>query len=124
MLTGGSHIGVQPYWRMSLWASRKLRYNAATSKSFRKSFLKSSRGNNPQAMVSTTAVKIQFNSPKGVFLSFNFPGKSMSLSISISGNLSLFSKTQHRKAIIIGVVRQLVKKSAGTSGCNGTLSSG
>ena len=66
-----------------------------------------------QAIVSVIAVKIQFNSPKGVFLSFNFPGMWSTNPTSTSPMLRGFCTMNQRKATRIGVVKHAVNKSAG-----------
>ena len=76
-------------------------------------------------MVSVIAVKIQFSSPRGVFLSFILPGMESTLDGSSKlARLSGLRWTNHRSAMGIGVVRQLVKRSAGNSGPIGSKSPG
>jgi hypothetical protein len=78
-------------------------------------------GRTLQAIVSVTAVKIQFNSPIGVFLSVNFPGMLSNRSMDNPSNSLLFKKN-HLNAVLIGVVKQEVKKSAGKFGFVGNIS--
>ena len=67
------------------------------------------------------AVKIQFNSPSIVRRSPNCPGILSSMSMVILGaNLPWFCMTNHLRAILIGVVRHEVNKSAGSSGFIGS----
>lgn len=63
------------------------------------------------AMVSVMAVNIQLSSPIGVFLSLILPGILSTQSGWIPAMLSLFWLTNQRRAMGIGVVRQLVKTS-------------
>ena len=95
-----------------------------------------------QAMVSVIAVKIQFNSPRGVRLSFNRPGTlktgnddiispldlvtylSMMSAVMPPTRLSLPTRWREyqRRAVLMGVVRQAVKRSAGSLGFMGSVS--
>ena len=107
-------------------ASRKLRNMEATIRSCRKSRLKSSGWscNTHHAMVSVTAVKIQFNSPKGVRRSAALPGNRDTISMVIFVVKSGLRMTTHRSDISIGVVRHAVNTSAGKSGFIGSVSVG
>ena len=74
-----------------------------------------------QAMVSVMAVKIQLSSPNMVLRSGNWPGIFSSISTVIFGaSLLWFCMTNHLRAILMGVVRQAVKRSAGSSGFMGS----
>lgn len=75
------------------------------------------RGNVFQAIVSVMAVKIQFNSPSIVLRSFNSPGIcSMRLYVTLGKSFAVFCRENHLRAVLIGVVRQDVNKSAGNFG--------
>ena len=74
-------------------------------------------------MVSVMAVKIQLSSPRGVRLSFSFPGILVIISLVICFRSGLREMNQRRPAMM-GVVRQQVNKSAGRSGCIGSNSLG
>mmetsp|Transcript_7005 Transcript_7005/g.26476 ORF Transcript_7005/g.26476 Transcript_7005/m.26476 type:complete len:210 (-) Transcript_7005:1806-2435(-) len=70
----GQETGVQFDARITRSANKKLRKRLATSKSCRNKRWKRGRGNAFHAIVSVTAVKIQFSSPKGVLRLFCCPG--------------------------------------------------
>jgi hypothetical protein len=59
------------------------------------------------------AVNIQFNSPRGVFRSFSFPGMWSTNSTSTSAMERGFWAMNQRRATRMGVVRQDVNRSAG-----------
>ena len=102
---------------MILSARRKFRKSEATRRSWRNNRWKISFGREFQAMVSVTAVKIQFSSPSMDLRSVTVPGILSIISWLMFGlrRLMFFWRTYQRKAILIGVVRQEVKRSAGSS---------
>ena len=91
-------------------------------RSSRKKRRKSARGSTVQAMVSVTAVSVQFSSPNGVRRSWSRPGIFITMS-TFSGLGSGFCSTNQRREISIGDVRQQVNRSAGRSGFIGSTSS-
>mmetsp|Transcript_18944 Transcript_18944/g.39434 ORF Transcript_18944/g.39434 Transcript_18944/m.39434 type:complete len:222 (-) Transcript_18944:750-1415(-) len=115
--------GVQLRLLMMRSARRKFRNRLATRRSCLKSRWNSGDGSMFHAIVSVIAVNIQFSSPIGVFLSFILPGILSTQSGWIPAMESLFWLTNQRRAIGIGVVRQLVKTSCGNSGFRGRFSS-
>ena len=119
----GQLRGQQSLAFMILSARRKFLKRLATSKSCLKSFWKVSRGRVFQAIVSVIAVKIQFSSPSMVLRSPNWPGIFSSWSRVTSGARwwpRSFLITNHLSAILMGVVRQVVNRSAGRSGVIGS----
>mmetsp|Transcript_26521 Transcript_26521/g.71716 ORF Transcript_26521/g.71716 Transcript_26521/m.71716 type:complete len:277 (-) Transcript_26521:801-1631(-) len=103
-------------------ASRKLRKREATSKSDLNSFWNSGLGSTFQAMVSVMAVKIQFSSPSGVLRSVCRPGIWSMRSLVMPSWRSSEREQNHRRATLMGVVRQAVNTSAGSSGFCGSTS--
>ncbi len=107
---------------MILSARRKFLKSDATRRSCLKSFWKRSLGKVFQAMVSVMAVKIQLSSPSMVRLSPNCPGILSSMStVTLGARRPWPCMTNHRSAILIGVVRHDVKRSAGRSGFMGRI---
>ena len=121
--SAGHEMGAQLFARMIRSARRKLRNSDATSRSCRNSRWNSGRGRTFHAMVSVMAVKIQFNSPSGVFLLFCCPGILSMTSTLIPSPLRIERLTNHLSAILIGVVRHAEKTSAGRSADCGRSSS-
>ena len=117
--------GVRPWRLKTRSANRKFRNNEANNKSSRNKRWNNRAGNTFHAIVSVTAVKIQFNSPSGVFRSPNRPGtpastvSSSSLPLAESG----CRRTKSLKATDMGVVKQAVNRSAGSLGSEGNVSS-
>ncbi len=73
-------------------------------------------------MVSVMAVKIQLSSPSIVRRSPNCPGILSSISTVTEGESRPWPcMTNHRRAILMGVVRHEVKRSAGSSGFMGRI---
>ena len=91
-------------------------------RSSRKKRRNSARGSTVHAMVSVTAVRIQFSSPSGVRRSCRRPGMFITMS-TFSRLGSGFCSTNQRSEISIGDVRQQVNRSAGRSGFIGSTSS-
>ena len=121
--SAGQDMGVQLFARMIRSASKKLRNSDATRRSCRKSRWNSGCGRTFHAMVSVMAVKIQFNSPSGVFLLFSCPGILSMRSMEIPSPRRMDLWQNHRSAILIGVVRHELNTSAGSSADCGRSSS-
>ncbi len=69
-------------------------------------------------MVSVMDVKIQLSSPSGVRRSVSVPGIASSW-WAVSGGSSGECREKCRSAMVMGVVRQQVNRSAGSDGCSG-----
>src|ERR1700749_1165323 len=86
-----------------------------------KSLLNSGFGRTSQAIVSVIVVNTQFNSPSGVLRSEVVPGISKASSKEMFDGRGFCSK-KNLTAILMGVVKQEVKISAGRSGLDGSVS--
>lgn len=118
----GDETGVQSYERKMRSASRKFLNKLATSRSCLKSVWKSSRGSVFQAIVSVMAVKIQFNSPSIVRRSLSTPGIfSIMTYVTCGTSFDVGRMANHFKAVLIGVVKHEVNRSAGSSGFIGKI---
>ena len=106
-------MGVQCAPCMMRSASKKFRKRLATSRSCRKSFWKSWRGRTFQAIVSVTAVNIQLSSPSRVFRSLCLPGMRSMRSGERPSSFSRLVWQKSFSAVLMGVVRHAVKRSAG-----------
>mmetsp|Transcript_40172 Transcript_40172/g.100494 ORF Transcript_40172/g.100494 Transcript_40172/m.100494 type:complete len:243 (+) Transcript_40172:71-799(+) len=117
----GTETGVQLTLRRSLSARMKLRKMEATRRSCRKRRWNKSGGKRFHAIVSVMAVNIQLSSPKTVLRSLSLPG----ILSTKSGSMCRRGEDRvqnHRRAILMGVVRHEVNMSAGRSGFCGSSS--
>mmetsp|Transcript_153727 Transcript_153727/g.268884 ORF Transcript_153727/g.268884 Transcript_153727/m.268884 type:complete len:220 (+) Transcript_153727:93-752(+) len=113
----GYDWGLQLSCDMIRSANRKFRKREASRRSCRKRRWNNSLGSSIHAIVSVMAVKIQFSSPVGVLRSFICPSRSSVRLVGTSRKrVCLFCNWNHVRAILIGVVRQEVKISAGSCG--------
>ena len=111
--SGGNETGVHPKELKIRTANKKLRNILATNKSCRNKRANNGLGRTFQAMESVTVVKIQFNSPNGVFRSLGTPGMASTASGCKFDILEGLRRTNQRSAMGMGVVKQEVKISAG-----------